>query len=85
MAEARGLIVAVGEYMLDKALADLPEVLRRWPQARVAVNVSGVELARPDYALALPYAFRDEFLARETEFRANGGKFLFPLPKFEVV
>lgn len=41
--------------------------------------------ARPDYALALPYAFRDEFLARETEFRANGGKFLFPLPKFEVV
>lgn len=27
----------------------------------------------------------DEFLEREKEFRARGGKFIFPLPKFEVV
>lgn len=27
----------------------------------------------------------NEFLEREKEFRARGGKFIFPLPKFEVV
>ena len=41
--------------------------------------------AKPDYFLVMPYSFRDEFLAREAEFRKRGGKFLFPLPKFEVV
>ena len=41
--------------------------------------------ANPDYALVLPYAFREEFLEREKEWRSKGGKFIFPLPKFEVV
>lgn len=41
--------------------------------------------AKPDYFLVLPYAFRDEFIARESEFLAKGGKFIFPLPKFVVV
>lgn len=41
----------------------------------------------PDYCLVLPYAFRAEFVEREKdqEWRKRGGKFLFPLPKFEVV
>lgn len=50
VAEARGQIVPLGEYMLQRVLADLPAVLARWPTARVAVNVSGVELARRDFA-----------------------------------
>ncbi len=58
VAEARGLIVPLGEYMLGQALADLPEVLRRGPQTRVAVNVSGVELARPDFAVRTAAAIR---------------------------
>lgn len=58
VAEARGLIVPLGEYMLDRALRDLPAILQRWPQARVAVNVSGVELARPDYALRVAATVR---------------------------
>lgn len=41
--------------------------------------------AKPDFALVLPYAFREEFLQRESEWRSNGGKFIFPLPQFEVV
>lgn len=40
---------------------------------------------RPDYFLALPWHFRDEFLKREQPFLARGGKFLFPLPKVETV
>ena len=50
VAEARGQIVQLGAYMLQHVLADLPAVLARWPAARVAVNVSGVELARADFA-----------------------------------
>lgn len=50
VAEARGLIVGLGQYMLEQVLRDLPQLLQRWPQARVAVNASGVELARPDFA-----------------------------------
>lgn len=41
--------------------------------------------ARPDFALCLPYAFREEMLEREREWRASGGKFIFPIPSFEVV
>lgn len=41
--------------------------------------------ADPDYALVLPYAFLQEFLRREEAWRARGGRFLVPLPLFEVV
>lgn len=41
--------------------------------------------AAPDYALVLPYAFKREFLAREAAWQQGGGKFVFPLPSFEVV
>lgn len=40
--------------------------------------------AKADYFLVLPWHFRDEFLAREAEFRAKGGKFIFPLPEVEI-
>lgn len=50
VAEARGLIVQIGVYLLDKVLIDLPILLQRWPQARVAINVSGLELALPDFS-----------------------------------
>jgi len=41
--------------------------------------------AQPDYALVLPYAFIDEFVEREADWRASGGKFLVPLPSFRIV
>ena len=34
----------------------------------------------PDYYLALPWHFLDEFLEREKEFLARGGRFIVPLP-----
>jgi GDP-mannose 4,6-dehydratase len=39
----------------------------------------------PDYLLVLPYHFRNEIIEREQEFLKNGGQFLFPFPKFEIV
>jgi hypothetical protein len=39
----------------------------------------------PDYYLALPWHFLDEFLEREQEFLKRGGKFIVPLPEVRVV
>lgn len=41
--------------------------------------------AQPDYFLVLPWAFFNEFYAREREWRDKGGKFIVPLPEFRVV
>lgn len=40
--------------------------------------------ARPAYAVMLPYTFFDEFDARESAWRAGGGRWVLPVPKVEV-
>jgi C-methyltransferase C-terminal domain/Putative zinc binding domain/Methyltransferase domain len=42
------------------------------------------ELA-PDYYLALPWHFMDEFLDREREFLDRGGKFIVPMPSVRII
>lgn len=44
-----------------------------------------VKAERPDYLLVLPWHFRDFILKKEAAYRDAGGRFLFPLPKLEVV
>ena len=39
----------------------------------------------PDYFLVLPWHFRDSIIEREKDFRARGGKLVFPLPTLDVV
>lgn len=39
----------------------------------------------PDYYLVLPWHFKDEFLEREMDIRAQGTKFIFPLPQIEII
>jgi hypothetical protein len=39
----------------------------------------------PDYLLVLPWHFINEFIERENEFLQNGGKFIVPCPKFEII
>lgn len=39
----------------------------------------------PDYYLALPWHFLAEFLEREQEFLARGGKFIVPLPEVRII
>lgn len=41
--------------------------------------------AGADLAVVLPWAFRDEFVKRESDLRASGTAMLFPLPNIEVV
>ena len=40
---------------------------------------------KPDYLLVLPWHFINEFIERESEFLDNGGKFIVPCPKFEII
>jgi len=40
---------------------------------------------KPDYFLVLPWHFKEGILRREKEFRAGGGKFIFPFPEIEII
>jgi hypothetical protein len=40
---------------------------------------------KPDYLLVLPWHFINEFVERESNFLKNGGKFIVPCPKFEII
>ena len=40
---------------------------------------------KPDYYLVLPWHFRNEILIREKEIRKKGTKFIFPLPKLQIL
>jgi len=56
--------------------------------ASVGVPIISEEQARiekPDYMLVLPWFFREEFLRREKKYLQDGGHFIFPLPKLEVI
>jgi cyclopropane fatty-acyl-phospholipid synthase-like methyltransferase len=38
-----------------------------------------------DYMIIFPYAFKDSFVQKEKEWLAKGGKFIVPLPYFEII
>lgn len=40
---------------------------------------------KPDYFLVLPWQFIEEFKKREIEFLRGGGKFIVPLPEFQII
>ena len=40
---------------------------------------------KPDYYFVLPWHFKNEILDREKKIRKKGTKFIFPLPKLEVI
>ncbi len=44
-----------------------------------------VRAMNPDYFLVMPWHFKNDILARETEYMAKGGKFIFPLPEIEII
>jgi len=40
---------------------------------------------KPDYFLVLPWQFIDEFVVRERAYLMSGGKFVVPLPNFQII
>ena len=49
------------------------------------ISEEDARAAKPDYFLVLPWHFLAEFKNREKEYLDSGGKFIVPLPKFEIV
>lgn len=49
------------------------------------VSEAEAKAMKPDYMFVLPWHFRNNILGREKEYRASGGKFIFPLPFIEIV
>jgi len=49
---------------------------------RVAGVLAPEELAarRPDYAVILPWNFKDEIVAQQTAYTDAGGRFIVPIP-----
>ena len=39
----------------------------------------------PDYFMVLPWHFKNNTVARETDYLKSGGKLFFPLPELETV
>ncbi len=58
-----------------------------------ARTISGIKIIseeeskklKPDYYLVGPYHFREEILEREKDAINRGVKFIFPLPKIEII
>jgi hypothetical protein len=56
------------------------------PGTRIPIVSEAQALAmKPDYYLVLPWHFKEGILRRETDFRRNGGKFIFPFPEIEII
>jgi hypothetical protein len=73
------LVEAIAEVNEDKFGAFTPGThipIISEPQARAM---------QPDYFLVLPWHFKDGILAREQQFLADGGKFIFPFPEIEII
>jgi NDP-4-keto-2,6-dideoxyhexose 3-C-methyltransferase len=49
------------------------------------VSEEEMRAANPDYLLVLPWHFIDEFVKRESNFIAKGGKLVVPCPTFQVI
>jgi NDP-4-keto-2,6-dideoxyhexose 3-C-methyltransferase len=59
---------------------------RRTPHTNIPIiSEEEARKANPDYFLVLPWHFRHEFIRREADFLASGGKFIFPLPEVDIV
>lgn len=79
-------------FGLDNTLIDAiaERSVFKWGLKTVGTNIpiiseEEMRAAKPDYLLILPWHFIAEFLQRESEYLQNGGKFIVPCPKFEII
>jgi hypothetical protein len=49
------------------------------------ISEAEAKAMEPDYFLVLPWHFKEGILQREREWRARGGKFIFPFPEIEII
>jgi GDP-mannose 4,6-dehydratase len=76
----------LGESLIQYAVERNPNKIGK--MTSTGIEIIGEEKMRenpPDYLLVLPWHFREEILKREDLFLENGGQFIFPFPKFEII
>jgi hypothetical protein len=62
----------------------------KWGLKTVGTNIpiyseDEIRKQKPDYMLVLPWHFINEFVQREGDFLRDGGTFIVPCPKFELI
>jgi SAM-dependent methyltransferase len=79
-------------FGLDNTLIDgiAERSVYKWGLKTIGTNIpiyseEEMRQAKPDYLLILPWHFISEFIEREKDYLASGGKFIVPCPKFEVI
>lgn len=79
-------------FELDNKLIDgiADKNFQKWGKKTIGTNIpifseEEMRSQNPDYLLILPWQFIEEFKEREKEFLLNGGKFIVPCPKFDII
>lgn len=77
----------INDNLITAAADRNPEKWRhRTPGTNIPIiSEEDARKAKPDYFLVLPWHFKNEFIEREAEFLASGGKFIFPLPEISII
>ena len=88
-ASTKGNTILQYYNLTDKEILGIAEISEeKFGKYTVGTNISIIKEddAKKDaeYLLVLPYAFRDSFIKRESEWLKNGGKFIFALPTTEI-
>lgn len=73
--------------MIDAAAERNPD---KWGRVTVGTHIpiiseAEARAAKPDYFLVLPWHFIEEFKVREQDYLSSIGKFIVPLPQFELI
>ena len=73
--------------MIDAAAERNPD---KWGRVTVGTHIpiiseAEARAAKPDYFLVLPWHFIEEFKVREQDYLSSSGKFIVPLPQFELI
>ena len=73
----------IGPKLLD-CMVEVSEAKRGcWtPGTHIPIVLQAPE---PDCYLVMPWHFRESIVRREADYLRRGGRFIFPLPKIEVV
>jgi len=79
-------------FGLDETLIDgiAERNVDKWGLRTIGTNIpiyseDEMRKIQPDFLLVLPWHFINEFVEREKDFVNNGGKFIIPCPKFEII
>jgi len=76
------------DYTMIDAIAERSSY--KWGLKTVGTNIpikseADMRIEQPDYLLVLPWHFISEFIKREKNYLAKGGKFIVPCPDFKII